>query len=53
MLNKKSKKDLKENIISFLPTGEYYYKKALDELQKDQYEKAHKYLKRAAELSPR
>ena len=43
---------LKENIVSFLPTGEYYYKKALDELQKEQYEKAHKYLKRAAELSP-
>lgn len=51
-MNKKSKKVLKENIISFLPTGEYYYKKALDELQKEQYEKAHKYLKRAAELSP-
>ncbi|WP_277586525.1 tetratricopeptide repeat protein [Psychrobacillus antarcticus] len=51
-MNKKSKKVLRENIISFLPTGEYYYKKALDELQKDQYEKAHKYLKRAVELSP-
>lgn len=35
-----------------MPTGEYYYKKALDELQKEQYEKAHKYLKRAADLSP-
>ncbi|QFF99980.1 transcriptional regulator [Psychrobacillus glaciei] len=52
ILNKKNKKVLKENIISFLPTGEYYYKKALDELQKEQYEKAHKYLKRAADLSP-
>lgn len=51
-MNKKSKKVLKENIISFLPTGEYYYKKALDELQKEQYKKAHKYLKRAADLSP-
>ena len=51
-MNKKSKKILKENIVSFLPTGEYYYKKALDELQKEQYEKAHKYLKRAADLSP-
>ena len=51
-MNKKSKIVLRENIISFLPTGEYYYKKALDELQKDRYEKAHKYLKRAAELSP-
>ena len=51
-MNKKSKKVFKENIISFLPTGEYYYKKALDELQKEQYEKAHKYLKRAVDLSP-
>lgn len=52
ILNNKSKKVLKENIISFLPNGEFYYKKALDELQKEQYEKAHKYLKRAADLSP-
>ena len=51
-MNKKSKKIFKENIISFLPTGEYYYKKALDELQKEKYEKAHKYLKRAVDLSP-
>ncbi|TQR06116.1 tetratricopeptide repeat protein [Psychrobacillus soli] len=51
-MNKKSKKVFKENIISFLPTGEYYYKKALDELQKEKYEKAHKYLKRAVDLSP-
>lgn len=51
-MNKKSKQILKANIISFLPTGEYYYKKALDELQKERYEKAHKYLKRAADLSP-
>lgn len=53
ILNKKRKKKIdKENIISFLPTGEYYYKKALDELQKDEYQKAHKYLKRASDLSP-
>jgi len=51
-LNKKSRKLAKENIVSFLPTGEYYYKKALEELQKEQFEKAHKYLKRAADLSP-
>lgn len=51
-MNKKRKKELKENIISFLPTGDYYYKKALGELQKEQYNKAHKYLKRAVELSP-
>ncbi len=51
-MNKKKKKQTKENIISFLPTGEYYYKKALDELQKEEYEKANKYLKRASDLSP-
>jgi len=50
-LNKK-RKQTKENIISFLPTGEYYYKKALDKLQKEEYDKAHKYLKRASDLSP-
>ena len=51
-MNKKKRKQTKENIISFLPTGEYYYKKALDELQKEEYEKANKYLKRASDLSP-
>ncbi|MER2262436.1 MAG: tetratricopeptide repeat protein [Psychrobacillus sp.] len=52
-MNKKKRKKLeKENIISFLPTGEYYYKKALDELQKDELPKAKKYLKRATDLSP-
>ena len=42
-----------ENILSFLPTGEFYYKKALKELRRDQYPKAHKYLRRATELSPK
>ena len=41
-----------ENVVSFVPTGEYYYKKALKELQRENYPKAHKYLQRATELSP-
>lgn len=41
-----------ENVLSFIPTGEYYYKKALKELQRDNYPKAHKYLQRATELNP-
>ncbi|TWT00094.1 lipopolysaccharide assembly protein LapB [Planomicrobium sp. CPCC 101079] len=51
MENKKKKN--KENVLSFIPTGEYYYKKALKELQRDQFPKAHKYLQRATELSPK
>ncbi len=47
--NKKSHTD---NLLSFIPTGEYYYKKALRELQREHYQKAHKYLQRATELSP-
>ncbi|MDN7247285.1 tetratricopeptide repeat protein [Planococcus shenhongbingii] len=51
MENKKKKNY--ENVLSFIPTGEYYYKKALKELQREQYPKAHKYLQRATELSPK
>lgn len=42
----------KSNIVSFIPTGDYYYNKALKALERDQSEKAYKYLKRASELSP-
>ncbi|MFX3673851.1 MAG: tetratricopeptide repeat protein [Paenisporosarcina sp.] len=51
-MENKRKKPIKENIVSFIPTGEYYYQKALQALNKEQFEKAHKYLNRAAELSP-
>lgn len=51
-MEKKRKIPTKENVVSFIPTGEYYYQKALQALNKDQFEKAHKYLKRAAELNP-
>lgn len=40
------------NVVSFIPNGDYYFHKALQELDKEQLEKAYKYIKRAAELSP-
>lgn len=49
---KKSRKSKQENVVTFIPTGEYYYQKALGELKKEQFTKAQKYLKRAVELSP-
>ena len=39
-------------VISFIPDGELYYKKALQAMKRDRFEDAHKYLKRATELSP-
>jgi tetratricopeptide (TPR) repeat protein len=51
-LENKRKKPKKENVVSFIPNGEYYYQKALQALNREQFDKAHKYLKRAAELSP-
>lgn len=51
-MEKKQKKLANENIVSFIPTGEYYYQKALHALNREQFDKAHKYLRRAAELSP-
>lgn len=51
-MEKKHIKQANQNIVSFVPTGEYYYQKALKALNREQFEKAHKYLRRAAELSP-
>lgn len=48
----KSEKDTRKNVVSFIPNGEFYYKKAVQALNRDQYEKAQKYLRRAVELSP-
>ncbi|MBT2571901.1 tetratricopeptide repeat protein [Planococcus sp. ISL-110] len=42
-----------KNVLSFIPTGEFYYRKALKELQRENYPRAHKYLRRASELSPK
>ncbi len=48
-----NKKRNYENVLSFIPTGEFYYHKALKELQRENYPKAHKFLRRATELSPK
>lgn len=40
------------NVVSFVPNGDYYYKKALKALDRDEMDKAYKYIKRAADLSP-
>ena len=48
-----NKKRNYKNVLSFIPTGEFYYKKGLKELQRENYPKAHKYLRRASELSPK
>ncbi|MFF5995256.1 tetratricopeptide repeat protein [Lysinibacillus sp. KU-BSD001] len=42
----------KSNVVSFIPNGDYYYQKALTALERDQLDKAYKYIQRAAELSP-
>ncbi|KGR82824.1 tetratricopeptide repeat protein [Lysinibacillus odysseyi] len=42
----------RNNVVSFIPNGDYYYQKALTALERDQTDKAYKYIKRAAELSP-
>lgn len=47
-----NKKRNYENVLSFIPTGEFYYHKALKELQRENYPKAYKFLRRATELSP-
>ncbi len=47
-----NKEQRKENIVSFVPTGDYYYNKAVKALEKEQIDKAYKYLKRAVELNP-
>lgn len=51
-LENKSQKPIKPNIVSFLPTGDFYYEKALKCLERGDVHKAIKYLKRANELSP-
>ncbi len=48
-----NKRKNRDNVVSFIPTGEFYYQKALKEMQREQYNKAYKYLQRAKELSPK
>lgn len=52
MLEKKRLKDNQTNIVSFIPNGDYYYKKSIQAMNSGQMDKAYKYLKRAADLSP-
>lgn len=52
ILEKQRQNEKVNNIVSFVPNGDYYFSKALKSLEKDQMEKAYKYMKRAAELSP-
>jgi tetratricopeptide (TPR) repeat protein len=40
------------NVVSFVPTGEFYYHKAMKAIECSHFEQAKKYLKRALELSP-
>lgn len=50
-LENQRKKEI-NNVVSFIPNGDYYFNKALKAMEKDQMDKAYKYMKRAAELSP-
>ncbi|HJF32385.1 MAG TPA: tetratricopeptide repeat protein [Sporosarcina psychrophila] len=50
MDNLRKKHDKK--VISFIPDGEFYYNKAIQAMQRDRFEDAQRYLKRATELSP-
>lgn len=40
------------NIVTFIPDGDYYLHKAMKAMEKEQLDKAYKYIKRASELSP-
>lgn len=51
-LEKQRQKEKLNNVVSFIPNGDYYFNKALKAMDKDQMDKAYKYMKRAAELSP-
>lgn len=52
LLENKRQIKTRNNVVSFIPNGDYYYQKALTALERDQMDKAYKYIKRAAELSP-
>ncbi|MCW1927558.1 tetratricopeptide repeat protein [Bhargavaea beijingensis] len=51
-MNNHSQQGNHKKVINFIPNGEFYYKKALGALKRDEVEKAHKFLSRAADLSP-
>lgn len=51
-LENKRLKVKSSNVVSFIPNGDYYYNKALKAIDRDEMDKAYKYIKRAAELNP-
>ncbi|GLC89836.1 tetratricopeptide repeat protein [Lysinibacillus piscis] len=51
-MEKKRQKDNQTNVVSFIPTGDYYYKKSIQAMNSGQMAKAYKYLQRAVALSP-
>ena len=51
-MENKHLKEKSTNVVSFVPNGDYYYKKALKALERDEMDKAYKYIKRAADLNP-
>lgn len=51
-MKSKRQKEKENNIISFIPNGDYYFHKAIKSMEKEQFDKAYRYMKRASELSP-
>ncbi|MGE6515151.1 tetratricopeptide repeat protein [Lysinibacillus sphaericus] len=51
-MEKKRQKESQTNVVSFIPTGDYYYKKSIQAMNSGQMNKAYKYLQRAVDLSP-
>ncbi|MCM3787353.1 tetratricopeptide repeat protein [Domibacillus sp. 8LH] len=52
MGNDSMRRKQKENVVSFFPTGEFYYIKGMKALEKRELPKAKKYLSRAMDLEP-
>ncbi|MCH7322863.1 tetratricopeptide repeat protein [Solibacillus sp. MA9] len=50
-MENKRLKEKSTNVVSFVPNGDYYYNKALKAIDRDEMDKAYKYIKRAADLS--
>lgn len=51
-MENRRKKMNSSKVVSFIPNGDYYYQKALLALEREQFDKAYKYIKRAYDLSP-
>ena len=51
-MESKRLKAITTNVVSFVPNGDYYYNKALKAIDRDEMEKAYKYIKRAADHNP-